>query len=338
MACTWQRLFLFSLLWLATGPINAQPHEQVLKVCFWNVENLFDPADNPATNDDEFTPEGERRWTHRRQYAKLLRLTQVLMAIGEGQAPALVGLAEVENDAVMQRWTRHTPLRKWNYRYVMTDSRDRRGINVALMYDSAVFHLLGHESWSVVMPRGINPTRDLLHAWGQLHSGDTLDVVVCHLPSRRGGAMKTAANRRAVRQRLQQAADSLLRERQSPRLLVMGDMNASPQASAKSGTYSGLINLMLPLERALMRTPGRVGSYKFRGEWTFLDHLLVNEAMLDSAKAVWVSGARSVAFLFMLTDDVAYPGHRPLQEYRGFGHEGGFSDHLPVCLDLRVRL
>lgn len=49
-------LGILFLLCVLTMPVVAQDH---CRIMFYNVENLFDTADDPSTADDEFTP-GER--------------------------------------------------------------------------------------------------------------------------------------------------------------------------------------------------------------------------------------------------------------------------------------
>jgi hypothetical protein len=38
----------------------------------------------------------------------------------------------------------------------------------------------------------------------------------------------------------------------------------------------------------------------------------------------------------MLTEDKTHRGVRPLRSYYGFQYEGGYSDHLPIIIDLGV--
>lgn len=334
---------LFTVLLLVavsngTLPLVAQTNVHRLKVGFWNVENLFDPEDNPEKNDDEFTPEGSRHWTRHRQYEKLVNLSKVLLAAGEGNPPSVIGLAEVENDSCLARWTRHTPLRNWRYKYLITDSQDARGINVALLYQPMDFRLIGWEAVRIAMPQGIRPTRDLLHAWGRLVSGDTLDVVVCHLPSRLGGSKQSQPGRKAAHVRMRQLMDSICQVRQSPKLLVMGDMNDYPTTKAFRQDFKDYEDLMLPLQKHLKSHPQALGSHKYDGEWGFLDHFLTLPSMTDTiGQRVSVTGAHPCVLPFMLTDDVSHLGKRPLRSYYGYQYEGGYSDHLPIFLDLIVR-
>ena len=218
-------------------------------------------------------------------YEKLTNLSRVVVAAGEGTPPAIIGLAEVENDSIMRRWTQRTPLAKWHYRFVVTDSPDVRGINVALMYQPDDYRVLGHESVRIVMPDDIRPTRDLLHVWGRVVNGDTVDVVVCHLPSRYGGKKASDKARAIAHAYLRHLMDSISACRVNPHLIVMGDFNDYPTSKQVQRNFSGYVNLMLPLQKALMKGRLSYGSHKYAGEWGFLDHFLVNVSMRNVESA-----------------------------------------------------
>jgi len=314
-------------------PLFAQQrihHEQVM---FWNVENLFWPEDDPTHDDDEFTPDGIRHWTQGRMRQKMLQLSRVLLAAGKGRAPMLVGLAEVEGDSVMRYWTHSTPLWEHHYDYVITDGPDARGIQTALLYQGLDFKLLDWQGYTVEMPQGVRPTRQILHAAGRVVSGDTLDVLVCHLPSRLGGAMASQPAREAAHSAVMHLADSLSRSRQIPHIIIMGDMNDFPN---KHHAWWGddYENLMLPLQKALRWHPSRYGSHKYQGEWGYLDQFILNRG--------WESGNLHIGKVcsffmpFQLTTDDSHLGHRPFRSYYGYQFEGGYSDHLPILLDLDI--
>ena len=340
--------FVCNLSFLPALAMAGDRDEMVHRVVFYNCENLFDPSDDPATQDDEFTPQGSRHWTYSRQYSKMLNLAKALLVAGGGKVPSLVGLAEVENDSMVSRLATSSPLRRWNYSYVMTHSRDVRGINVALMYQSLDFRLLGSESIEIPVPSGSRPTRALLHAWGRLWGGDTLDVVVCHLPSRLGGVASTNGIRTAAHLQIRQLCDSLERIRLRPYVLVMGDMNDYPNTrSLKRDMNFGrsLVNLMEPLQRQLDFGRRSIGSHKYDGKWGFLDQFWVNTGLsanhVESAPRptrVWVDSVDVACMPFMLVEDAAHLGHRPFRSYYGYKYEGGFSDHLPILLDLHIAI
>ena len=336
----------------------AQEHRHHEQLMFWNVENAFWPEDDPAVDDDEFTPEGMRHWTHGRLRHKLLQLTRVLLAAGDGRAPMVVGLAEVEGDSVMHYWTHHTPLYDQHYQYICTHGPDQRGIQTALLYQPADFHLIQADEYEVPMPAGLRPTRHLLHALGRLVSGDSLDVIVCHLPSRLGGARQSQPARDAAHQVVASLADSLLKCRLHPAVIIMGDMNDTPSSKSKGAWWgSQFVNLMLPLQRDLRTHPSAFGSHKYHGQWGYLDQFIINRehassgviestntnkseeaatAKGDTLRSLVFSAPRSFHLPFMLTDDVTHLGHRPARSYMGYQYEGGYSDHLPILLDLDI--
>jgi len=334
-SCLFIVLFVLATCW-SLGQERVY-HEQVM---FWNVENAFWPDNDSLRQDDEFTPDGMRHWTKGRLRHKLLQLTRVLLAAGSGRAPMLVGLAEVEGDSVMRYWTQSTPLWDLHYEYVVTHGPDARGIQTALLFQPGDFRLIESAGYDVEMPSDIRPTRQILHAAGRVVSGDTVDVLVCHLPSRLGGARQSQPGRDAAHRRLMQLADSLVAERHSPHLVVMGDMNDHP-SRRRAWWGSGYQNLMVPLQRALKRHPSYLGSHKYQGEWGFLDQFIVNDSWIqqssiEGGSKCSLSNPRVFSPDFILTEDDSHLGHRPFRSYYGYQYEGGYSDHLPILLDLQL--
>ncbi|MBQ2043585.1 MAG: endonuclease, partial [Bacteroidaceae bacterium] len=192
----------------------------------WNVENLFDCHDDPLKDDGEFLPESERRWTPARYWRKQDQLARTIAAVEPQNGwPLLVGMMEVENDSVLFDLTRRSPLRRAGYDFLVTQSPDVRGIDVALLYQPKAFRLLAHCSVRVPSAQnGFRPTRDILHATGLLPSGDTLHVVAVHLPSRSGNSRQSARHRRLAMSSLCTVLDSL----QGKKTVLMGDFNAEP--------------------------------------------------------------------------------------------------------------
>ena len=77
------------------------------------------------------------------------------------------------------------------------------------------------------------------------------------------------------------------------------------------------------------------GSHRYQGVWAYLDQIIVNSALLDN-EGVDVYGNRAQvcrADHFLESDD-KYPGQKPFRTFIGMRYHGGFSDHLPVFIDL----
>lgn len=336
------RKMIYSLLGMVCGlwatPLLAQ---QTFRVMEYNVENLFDCRHDSLKQDTEFLPGSVRNWTYSRFQDKLDKIGKVILAAGKEQVPDLVGLCEVENDFCLKSLTRYSSLREAGYKYVMTSSPDERGIDVALLYQPASFRLLTSQKIRIPSDSlGMRPTRDVLYASGRVASGDTLDVFVCHLPSRVGGAQKTDPYRLWVARRVRQAADSVMAKRRNPRLIIMGDFNDYPDGkSLQEGLRVSVLDEH-PEQGALYNLMENQpdGTYRYKGEWGVLDQMVVNGGLLqpDARTRTSKEKAAILRFPFLLEEDNVYGGEMPFRTYKGRRYHGGYSDHLPVLLELTV--
>ncbi|MDR2843821.1 MAG: endonuclease [Candidatus Symbiothrix sp.] len=329
-------ILLFFFLSVCACSISAQ---QTFRVMFYNVENLFDPSDDPEKQDEDFTPEGVKHWSNYRYYTKLNHLAKVISAVGEWETPALIGLCEVENDQAMKDLTAHSLLKQRKYQYVMTESPDVRGIDVALMYQRDRFKYLSQENIRIVFPKNKRKkTRDVLHVIGKVISGDTLDVFVCHFPSRRGGQTASEPDRIHVASIVRAKADSLISVRQNANILIMGDFNDEPtdRSIAHTLLQTGKKQLVNLFDSMVKSSP--TGSYKFQNEWNFLDQIIVSDNLLQPEKQLHVLPNTATIFRagFLLIEDRTQGGIRPLKTFHGGKYEGGYSDHLPVFVDFVV--
>jgi endonuclease/exonuclease/phosphatase family metal-dependent hydrolase len=309
---------------------------------FYNTENFFDTFDDPEKNDNDFLPEGAMRWTVGRYHNKLINIAKVITSAGEWETPALIGLCEVENEKVIKDLTQYSPLRKMNYRYIITNSPDPRGINIAFLYQREKFKYLEHKSHTIRFPHNaLKLTRDILHVAGQVSSQDTLDVFVCHFPSRRGGENESEPDRLYVASVLKSKYDSLMKIRKNACVLIMGDFNDEPsnksmyqilqtQPVSQNILSQSLYNLFSNFEKKR-----NTGSYKYLGQWNMLDQIIVSGNLITGDRSIRALPHTACIFYrdFMLIDDKSYGGKRPKKTYHGRKHEGGYSDHLPVLVD-----
>lgn len=317
--------------------------EQPFRVMHYNVENLFDCRHDSLKQDEEFLPQAVRAWTWKKYHDKVTKIAKVILAASGEQVPDLVGLCEVENAYCLDGLTKYSPLRDAAYKYVMTDSPDKRGIDVALLYQPATFRLLGAQSISIPSARiGRKPTRDILHVSGRVASGDTLDVFVCHFPSRSGGTRQSEPYRALVAGILRHTADSVVAARSHPYLIIMGDFNDGPSSRSVSevlGARQVDEAEVLPASLYNLMTGKKPGTYRYRGEWETLDQFIVGGGMLQPSASLHTGTekARILDFPFLLEEDEQYGGVTPFRTYKGMRYHGGYSDHLPVCLDIEVR-
>lgn len=319
------------------------------RIASYNVENLFDCQHDSLKNDYEFLPDALRHWNYTKYKKKLDNIARVITAVGGWTPPALVALCEVENDSVLHDLTRYSILKEADYRYVITQSPDERGIDVALLYQRDLFKLLSHQDLPVDKPhKSSRPTRDILHVSGLLLNKDTLDVFVAHFPSRSGGAKISEPYRILAAKRLKEAVDSIYQVRDRAQFLILGDFNDYPnnksvQHTLKAEALPALQdsiqkNRLYHLLAKKANTLKNFGSYKFQGEWGLLDHIIVSGNLIMKDSPLYTNEANADVFSlpFLLTEDKKYGGKQPFRTYYGMKYQKGYSDHLPVWADFRL--
>ena len=324
------------------------------RVVSYNVENLFDYQHDSLKNDYEFLPDATRHWDKQKYQKKLDDLGRVIIATGEWTPPALVGLCEVENEHCLTDLTENSVLKEAGYRYAMTESPDQRGIDVALLYQREVFKPVSIRTYRVPpLSKTRNATRDVLHVTGELPNHSLLDVFVCHLPSRSGGEKESEPYRILAAGVVKQAVDSLMQVRKKAQVIIMGDFNdyhtnrsvteviGAKHVTTLKADKQALYHLLAEKESTLKD----YGSYRYRGEWNSLDHLIVNGRLLRQKGKFHIMPSED-AFLvkadvfqadFLLVDDERYGGKLPFRTYSGMNYQGGYSDHLPIFADFVLK-
>ncbi len=292
-----------------------------------NCENLFDCRHDSLKNDTEFLPDGAYHWTRTRYWQKLDRIGQTILSCGvkeqTWQLPDMVALCEVENDSVLHDLTRRSLLRNARYDYVMTNSPDERGIDVALMYSPYSFRLIGSHSVRVKPIKGMRPTRDILYASGVTASGDTLHVIVAHLPSRRGGEKYSRPFRMMAARQVAAVIDSIYNKVSAEaKIIVAGDFNDYSNSESMQLLCS---KRMIEVSKGAKGRNGAKGTYRYQGLWGSLDHILVSIPLADIATECYVNDAE-----FLIERDEKYGGVKPRRNYLGPRYLNGFSDHLPL--------
>ena len=280
----------------------------------YNVENLFHPKHDSVAGepkeDLEWTADGERHWSYTRYYRKQENIARVLTNIGEWDGVDVVGLQEVENALCVKRLC--YTLRRGEYDFVHYESQDRRGIDVALIYKKSRVDTL--RTRPIQVDLGEQTTRDILYVCARVDRRDTLHFFVCHLPSQRGGKAESEWKRKAAKEVLQHAVDSVFNLHDEAKIIVMGDMNSED----------------LELKGLKDERMNGEGTHKYQGRWTFLDHFYVSPS-IDSLSQADVYDAEWI----METDD-KYLGLKPKRTYNGYHYQNGFSDHLPIVLHINL--
>jgi len=309
--------------------------KNVHTIVFYNLENLFDIEDDHKTLDLDFTPKGKNKWTRRRYKKKLLKLANTISEIGiktTKKAPALVGIAEVENEEAIKDLISTGALKNEDYDYVHYDSPDERGIDTALLYLKSNFSVL----YSAPIPLLIfdsegdrDTTRDILYVHGVLN-GEEIHVFVNHWPSRRDGEIETDYKRIKAAETIRDYMTEIEKMHTSPNYIVMGDFNDGPDAlSIRTLTESK--SLYNPMEK--LCTPDR-GSANYRRSWSLFDQILVSHNFFNYEKGTHSFAHANIFDDHQLKEKAGKYAGNPFRTYAGQKYLGGYSDHFPVYIQL----
>lgn len=337
--------FVITLLTFTASFGQNEKQYKVNTIAFYNVENLFDYEDDPITFDDDRTPEGKDHWTQEIYEAKLANMAKVISEIGEdvtGTSPAIIGVSEIENRRVLEDLLNQEPLVKKDYGIVHFDSPDRRGIDVALLYQKKLFTPTNYKAYELVIYDDQDRskriyTRDQLLVSGML-DGEKIHVIVNHWPSRSGGEARSRPKRIKAAELNKQIMDSLFSEDPYAKIITMGDLNDDPTnesvkdiLKAKNDRENMKIKeLYNPMEDMFKQG---LGTLAYRDGWNLFDQIIISTELAKkdySSYRFYKAGIFNKSYL--ATPRGQYKGY----PFRSFvnGYTGGYSDHFPVFIYL----
>lgn len=331
-----------------------------LTIMSYNVENLFDTIDDVRTNDDEFTPEGAKHWTQHRYRQKLKRIAQVISSVGGKYWPSIITLVEVENASVIDDLLEQTSLRSRGYKYVITNSLDPRGIDVAILYRATDVELISKREYQVdFREKPDKHSRNILELKLRLPNEDILYVYGLHLPSRREGVAESEPLRCEVLSQLSETIRGIyhnlgVEERRRTHFIMMGDFNEESEEPAMKDVLKSksriesyiedprdsleLYSLMSRYIDEKSKRQHPRGSYCYRGVWSQLDQFVVSGSLMTSrSKVQYVLGSAQNYTISCLQSDRVVAGYAvPNRTYGGNTYLGGYSDHFPIMLRLSL--
>ncbi len=322
------QIIIFLLLYL-TG--IAQQYD---RIAFYNVENFFDTEYDSTKNFNGFTPEGDHHWTRSRYYTKRTNIYKVIAALGQWQGVTVLGLAEIENKNVLKDLINNTPLKNMNYGIVHYDSPDKRGIDLGVIYLKDRFNLIKSNHFRLNDPQNPNfTTRDILYLKGVLQ-GDTVHLFYNHWPSRYGGMMNTVRLRKLAARRLLMLVDSVRNVSSEARVIILGDFNDNLEDESLQYLIRSSNGYLVPLP--WVTDYGNTnGTIKHHADWAIFDRIIVSKSLLLPDGLHIDKGKMHIFDInFLLTNDEKNLGYRLNRTYVGFKYSGGFSDHLPVYVDV----
>lgn len=334
---------------------------KVHTVAFYNLENLFDTINGP-NNDEEYLP--SNGWTYKKYRKKLDNLGRVLSQLGtneqQKEAPAIIGVSEIENRRVLEDLVKNYQIAHKDYGVVHFDSPDKRGIDVGLLYQKKYFKPTSFINVPLLITTDEGKkqdkddkeektddvteastvdkrvyTRDQLLVTGLL-DGEEVHIIVNHWPSRSGGEKRSSPYREAAGRLNRRIMDSLFKINPNAKIITMGDLNDGPyNKSIKQGIGAKLKKTDLkqgdiynPFEQ--MQKNGEATLF-YRDAGDIFDQIMVSEPLCKddySSLRYWKAGIYNKQFLVQTTGQ--YKGY-PL---RNSTSEPGFSDHFPVYIYL----
>ncbi len=341
--------FIFFILFIGNTAIYGQKAEKqfnIRTIAFYNVENLFDTINDPDKN-DEASPMMELKGDRSKVYKdKMNNMAMVISKIGLEKAktsPAIVGLAEVENRKVIEDLIATDALKNKRYSIIHFDSPDRRGIDVALIYQKRYFKPIDQKNyelriWDAKGRR--NYTRDQLLVSGILDD-ELIHIIVNHWPSRSGGEAKSRPKREKAAWLTTQIIEDIKKEDPNAKIIIMGDLNDDPTNSSikkvlnakgkKKEVKEG--DIYNPMEDMFRRGFNTLG---YRDNINLFDQILISSSLLtttneyDSYKMFKTNIFNP---RFLTNKKGRYKGY-PFRSYSNGLFTGGYSDHFPVYMYL----
>lgn len=338
-----KKIIVFSLFLVCSLASFGQKKDyKPIIISFYNLENLYDTVDNTMTSDEEFLPNGPRNYNTAIYFDKLNKLATVISQIGtemNPDGPAVLGVAEVENDTVLNDLVHQKLIEKRNYKIVHYDSKDARGVDVGLLYNPMYFSVISSDKLFVQLPGGSKDayyTRDILWVKGKL-DGEVVHIYVNHWPSRTGGEKRSAPARNAAAAVCRHHIDSIAKVEPDAKIVVMGDLNDDPinesvskiigaKARAEDVTRGGFYNPWTELYKK-----GN-GTLAYQDAWGLFDQIMISYPWLNKAQDGLFFYQQHIFFReYMVENKGRYKGY-PMRTWDGNTYRGGYSDHFPTYL------
>ena len=315
-------------------------------IAFYNLENLFDTINDLSIN-DEASPMMELKFNRSKVYwDKIDKLASTIAQIGLEEAktsPAVIGVSEVENRSVLEDLIKSKHLKQKKYGIIHYDSPDKRGIDVALLYQKKYFKPVYHEAFNPNIYRNNRKvfTRDQLLVSGYLDD-ELIHVIVNHWPSRSGGEAKSRPLREKAAYQNIKIIEKIRATEENAKILTMGDFNDDPNNSSfkkilktkrkkKNVGNNDIYNPYENLHRKGFNT------LAYRDHLNLFDMILISLPLLDRGEKDFSTYKMYKAMIFnkrFLSDKKGKFKGYPFRSFSNGGYTGGYSDHYPVYMYL----
>lgn len=344
-----KKLILFFSILLVTLAAFSQKHlYRISLVGFYNCENFYDTVNNPMVNDEEFLPNSDRRYNGAIYWDKVGRLSDVISQMGTDINPdglSFIGLAEIENDTVLNDLIHSAKLKDRKWKIVHYDSPDARGVDVAFLYNPKYFKVITSRPLFVKLPGGSKDaffTRDVLYVKGLL-DGDTVHTFVNHWPSRSGGEERSRPGRFAAASVVKTMIDSIYANSPTSKFVVMGDLNDDP-VSPSLTKILGAKQKIEDVQPGDMFNPWvdfykkGLGTSPYQDAWGLFDQVLVSGNFLNKDQKGYFYHKATIFNKDFLVQKTGKWRNYSKRTWDGITYNYGYSDHFPVFVSLLKKI
>lgn len=312
---------------------------------FYNQENLFDTCHDYGKRDYDFLPTGSYKWNGVKYSHKLKNMAYALSDMGTDKLPvgcAFIGLSEVENAKCLTDLCAQEPLAKRGMKFVHFEGVDKRGVDVAALYNPSLFNVDWDKTKLVPFEREDTSfyTRGFLMVHGTI-ANEHVCMIVCHLPSRLRG---DDFYRVSGAQQIAKLKAQVLADDPQTKVMVMGDMNDDPTDRSMTKGLNGKAEIS-EVGADDMYNPwikvikSGTGTLQYDGKWNLFDQILVSPNMLNKDKKskdfTTLKFFQNQIFRrdYLIQTEGKYKGS-PKRTTAGGQWLDGYSDHLPVVIYL----
>lgn len=330
-----KHLLLVFLLPLTMAVSAQEKNLKTFVIGFYNLENLFDTIDSPDTDDSEFLPNGRNNWGTMKYLNKLDRMSYAISKFP--QELAILGVSEVENITVLYDLVSQPAIKDRDLQPILIEGPDRRGVDVAMLYDPKVFsptNVVSHKFQSELPDFR---SRDQLCVTGDLN-GEEIHVIVLHWPSKYGGELRSKPRRKEGALTTKWICDSIFKVDPNAKIVIMGDLNDDPvdesvvkwlgaKGKRESVGHQEIYNPTYNIYKS------GIGTLGYQDVWCLYDQVMVSYAWLNRNSIKGLTYWKSEIFNrdFLKEESGKRKGY-PLRTHSGGVWTNGYSDHFPSLI------
>lgn len=338
--------FFFLLISCSHSEQWSKPQKaNTLSVMAYNLENLFDTQHDKGTEDFTYLPKKKKHlyikecqkitnpyykksclnldWNKNVLNKKLNNLATAILQVNKGKGPDILIVEEVENLRILQQLNKKLKSAKYHITHI--EGFDKRGIDVAFFsrlkrQGKAKLHRIAFKGKNPRDQKWMNHSRGILEAVFVLPKGELINIFGVHFPSPRNPSYW----RKQAISSLNQLVNRLPKNRLA---IAGGDFNISKKENNKHHFYEKHLSQIWRVSH-LIGCYSCKGTHSYKGEWSFLDALLVRKIKQSS----WNVKKNSVG-----TPNKTRVQFNTFSQPARYNVKSGYgtSDHFPIYLQIQ---